>query len=86
MEWKAYTRDDNRLRKALENLEMISVKTKSDEVIGFLRYITDCATRVFIQYILVRPKYQRHGIGMQLMNHAEKEFEKYGKIQVEVLY
>lgn len=50
--------------------QIVLVAVEGDEVIGFLRAITDGLFNGYISSVAVAPKYQRRGIGTALMNEA----------------
>ncbi|MFT8812929.1 GNAT family N-acetyltransferase [Oenococcus sp.] len=71
--WIAYTHQLSTLGKALENSVLISA-WQEDELLGFVRGVTDQTTILFIQDLLVFPKYQREGIGRELVERLMKKY------------
>lgn len=45
------------------------------ELIGLIRCVGDDATIAYVQDILIKPKYQRNGIGRQILEKSFKRFE-----------
>ncbi|MGT2911190.1 GNAT family N-acetyltransferase [Streptococcus cameli] len=76
VEWTNYTNSATMLRHSLENsLFVLSVYDQS-ELVGLIRLVGDGHSIVFVQDILVKPTYQRRGIGTQLMKRALVHFPK----------
>lgn len=73
--WTAYTKDKEGLRKAFENSDFILLCIENNEVVGVLRSLTDRVAVHLLQDILVRPSFQKQGIGRKLLTKALKEFE-----------
>ena len=65
--WTAYTKNMAALEQGYRNSLLILAAYENDELIGIIRTVGDGSTIVFIQDILVDPKYQRQGIGTALM-------------------
>ena len=40
---------------------------------------SNCAINVFITYLLVKPEYQKQGLGKMMMNDFCKKYEGYGR-------
>ncbi|MEY3407290.1 MAG: hypothetical protein RL038_351 [Actinomycetota bacterium] len=75
VDWAAYTNQPETLFKALSNSHRIWVATIDDQIAGLLRTISDGETIVYLQDILVRPQFQRQGVGSQLMFAFLTEYE-----------
>ncbi|UOX38027.1 GNAT family N-acetyltransferase [Weissella cibaria] len=60
-------------------------KNNQGEIVALIRWVTDQATVVLIQDLLVHPDYQRKGLGKKLMQRALAEIKSYGQLQIEVL-
>lgn len=69
----------NRLYKAVNNSEYVMSVWKSNDLIGLISAISDGAINVFITYLLVKPEYQRQGLGKVMMNDFCKKFDGYGR-------
>ena len=69
----------NRLYSAIKNSEYIMSVWNNDELIGLISAISDGAINVFITYLLVKPEYQKRGVGKIMMNDFCKHFKGYGR-------
>ena len=67
--WSAYTKDMGKLLKGIQNSFTITAY-KEQDLIGLVRYITDEETILFVQDLLVRPDFQRQGIGGELLDRV----------------
>lgn len=65
--WTAYTKDMSSLKNGYKNSLLILAAYDKDTLLGIIRVVGDGFTIVFIQDILVFPKYQRKGIGTALL-------------------
>lgn len=63
----SHARDPGRLRIALDRADLALVAVQDDEVVGFVRTMSDGAFAVYIADILVVPALQRQGIGSLLL-------------------
>jgi GNAT superfamily N-acetyltransferase len=70
----SYTKDLDRLMKALENSLFIITAWESDRLIGLIRAVGDSNTILYIQDILVLSSYRRKGIGTSLLKQLINEF------------
>ena len=67
--WSSYTRDPDLLAKAVANSSVVAVaRDHEDVLIGLARAISDDASILYLQDILVRPEHHRSGIGRQLLD------------------
>lgn len=74
------TRDENIVKKALEKtLFSISIY-ESKEVIGYGRIIGDETIFLYIQDVMVKPKYQGQQIGKQIMERLLKKVSEYQQV------
>ncbi len=81
--WVNYVEHPERLREGYKNSLCVLAAYKDTELAGILRAVGDNATILFIQDIIVLPKYQRMGIGTKLIKSA---MEKYKDVyQIELL-
>ena len=69
----------NRLYTAIKNSEYVMSVWNNDELIGLISAISDGAINVFITYLLVKPEYQKQGVGKTMMNDFCKHFKGYGR-------
>ena len=72
--WSVYTQDLSELQKALENSSFIVLMFEGEKVVGLARSVSDDSSIHYLQDILVDPKYQRLGVGRQLMERCLKRF------------
>jgi predicted N-acetyltransferase YhbS len=69
----------NRLHEAIKNSEYVMSVWKDDDLIGLISAISDGAINVFITYLLVKPEYQKQGLGKIMMNDFCKKFDGFGR-------
>lgn len=69
----------NRLKKAIKNSEYVMTIWDNDDLIGLISAIDDGAVNVFITYLLVKPEYQKQGLGKIMMNDFCKKYEGFGR-------
>ena len=69
----------NRLQHAIKNSSYVMSAWNNDDLIGLISAIDDGAINVFITYLLIKPKYQKHGIGTILMQDFCKKYEGFGR-------
>ena len=81
-EWTNYTRDVNRLKRALNKSLYLLTAWDKDKLVGLIRVVGDGETIIYIQDILVLKSYQRQRIGTQLL---KKVTQKYKNIKHKVL-
>lgn len=63
----SHARDPKRLRIAVERADLALVAVQDDQVVGFVRTMSDGAFAVYIADILVLPEHQGQGIGRNLL-------------------
>lgn len=63
----SHARAPERLRIAVERADLALVAVQDDEVVGFVRTMSDGAFAVYIADILVLPEHQGEGIGRNLL-------------------
>ncbi len=63
----SHARAPERLRIAVERADLALVAVQDDEVVGFVRTMSDGAFAVYIADILVLPEHQGQGIGRNLL-------------------
>lgn len=72
--WAAYTRDPAGLQTALQNSTYVVTAWREGQLIGLARALSDDVSIVYIQDILVRPEFQRGGVGRALLAHLLERF------------
>jgi ribosomal protein S18 acetylase RimI-like enzyme len=65
--WTAYTSSPETISAALSGSDAIAVAHVGTELVGLARVISDGASICYLQDVLVRPAFQRRGIGRQLV-------------------
>ena len=69
----------NRLYSAIKNSSYVMSVWVEDNLIGLISAIDDGAINVFITYLLVKPEYQKQGLGKIMMNDFCKKYEGFGR-------
>lgn len=69
----------NRLYNAIKNSEYVVSVWLEEELVGLISAISDGAINVFVTYLLVKPKYQKSGLGSIMMNDFCEKFKGYGR-------
>lgn len=72
--WAAYTRDPAALQTALRNSTCVVTAWSKGQLIGLARALSDDVSIVYIQDILVRPEFQRGGVGRALLTALLERF------------
>lgn len=67
VQWNIYTKDLDRLRQAHKNSLKIISAWNGKELVGIIRAIGDGVTILYIQDLLIKPKFQRQKIGASLL-------------------
>ena len=80
--WSTYTRDVNGLLAAIKGSDFLVTAEENGSLIGLARAISDDASIVYIQDILVRPSHQGRGIGKGLV---EAILDRYQHVRQKVL-
>lgn len=80
--WSAYTDDITALRLGFDNSLLVLGAYMDGELEGIIRAVGDGYTILFIQDILVRPEFQRRGIGTTLMMALLERFPRVRQIQL----
>lgn len=69
--WTAYTDDPDRLQAALHGSSLLlTARDDTGLLLGLARTVSDGATIVYLQDILVRPERQRRGVGGALLDEV----------------
>lgn len=80
--WSAYTDNPEVLKKGFENSMLILAAYEGEELLGLIRCVGDGETIVFVQDILVFPKYQRRGIGSELLRAVLEKYKSVRQIEL----
>ena len=80
--WTAYTDQPDTLKKGFENSLLVLAAYEGDTFQGFIRVVGDGYTIVFIQDILVYPKYHRQGIGSRLLQAVLERYRDVRQIHL----
>ena len=81
--WTAYTDDPAALRNGFANSLLTLAAYEEAALAGLIRVVGDGHTIVFVQDILVRPQFQRRGIGSVLLQAVLNRYA--GVRQIELL-
>ena len=73
--WTVYSRDIEKLLSAINGSDFIVIAQEDDALIGLARALSDDASVVYIQDILVRPTHQGRGIGKALVGAILDRFK-----------
>ncbi|MFE6306424.1 GNAT family N-acetyltransferase [Nocardiopsis sp. NPDC057823] len=80
--WDAYTRDPEGLVRALAGSHRVVAARRDGRLVGLARSVSDGATVVYLQDVLVAPGEQRGGLGRRLL---EELFAGYPGVRQRVL-
>ncbi|WP_234009128.1 GNAT family N-acetyltransferase [Deinococcus sp. NW-56] len=81
--WTSYTRDPEALARALRQSGFVwTARDGASVLIGLVRGVTDDVSILYVQDLLVRPEWQRRGVGRALM---EAVLERYAHVMQTVL-
>ena len=80
--WSAYTNNIDSLSKAIQGSSYVCSVWNKDALIALIRCISDNASIMYVQDVLVDPKYQKKGIGRVLMHKA---LDRYSHVRQKVL-
>lgn len=66
--WTAYIRDSEGLARAFRQPSFVwTARSGGGELVGLVRGLSDDVSLLFVQDVLVRPDWQRRGVGRALM-------------------
>jgi GNAT superfamily N-acetyltransferase len=65
--WTVYTKAPETLGRALAGSSVVVVGLDGDRLVGLARAVTDGATILYLQDVLVHPEHQRAGLGRALV-------------------
>ena len=80
--WTAYTDDPAALRNGFANSLLTLAAYEEAELAGLIRVVGDGHTVVFVQDILVRPQFQRRGIGSALLQAVLDRYSNVRQIEL----
>lgn len=80
--WSAYTNNIDSLSKAIQGSSYVCAVWDNDTLIALVRCISDDASIMYIQDVLVDPRYQKKGIGRVLV---QKALDRYSHVRQKVL-
>lgn len=80
--WTAYTRDQDRLVRAITGSHRVVVARVGGELVGLARSVSDGETIVYLQDVLVVPALQRSGVGQRMVDAL---FGSYPEVRQHVL-
>lgn len=80
--WTSYTRDPDLLVAALGGSHAVLTARASGRLVGLARTVSDGATIVYVQDVLVHPDHHRTGIGRSLLDEL---LRRYGHVRQTVL-
>lgn len=69
----------NRLYQAIKNSQYVMTVWDKENLVGLISAISDGYINVFITYLLVKPEYQKKGLGKMMMEDFLKKFDGFGR-------
>ncbi|MBO7451294.1 MAG: GNAT family N-acetyltransferase [Clostridiales bacterium] len=79
VDWSSGNYPD-RLQIAMRNYETVFTAWDEDRLIGLICVMDDGTMNAYIQYVLVNPEYQGHGIGKELISRVKEHYSDYLRI------
>jgi GNAT superfamily N-acetyltransferase len=73
--WTSYTRDLDLLVAALEGSHAVLTARVDGALVGLVRTVSDGATIVYVEDVLVRPEHQRTGVGRALLAEVLRRYD-----------
>ena len=77
--WNAYLGDDEKLKRGFEHSLYILGAFDEEKLVGFVRCVGDGAHILLVQDLIVRPEYQKQGIGTTLF---QRVWDRYGDVRM----
>ena len=74
--WLRYVQKPDDLAKAVSGSTYVVIARQGDQLVGLARCVSDEVSIAYVQDILVRPDFQRQGIGRRLMEAVLARFEQ----------
>lgn len=68
--WTAYTREPEQLLASVRGSHRVALARAEGMLVGLARTISDGVTIVYLQDVLVRPDWQRRGLGRRLVQEV----------------
>lgn len=68
--WAAYTDDSERLNRAVRSSTHVVTARRGGQLVGLVRVVSDGASIVYLQDVLVDPDHQRRGVGQELVTRV----------------
>lgn len=78
VKWKT-SEYPNRLCEAIKNSSYVMSIWDNDTLIGLISAISDGYINVFLTYLIVKPEYQRKGLGKIMMADFCKKYDGFGR-------
>jgi len=72
--WTVYTKDPDALGSAIANSTYVVSARSAGRLIGLARGVSDDVSIFYLQDLLVRPEYQRRGVGRMLLTACIERF------------
>lgn len=69
----------NRLYNAIKNSDLVISVWNKEELIGLISTISDGYINIFITYLLIKPNFQKQGIGTKLMEKVCNHYKGFGR-------
>jgi GNAT superfamily N-acetyltransferase len=80
--WEAYTSDPEALARAVEASTFVVTARREGRLVGLARGLSDDVSIFYLQDILIRPEWQRQGIGRALLQAC---LDRFAHVRVKVL-
>ena len=80
--WTNYTNQPQMMEQALSHSLATYLARDGEEVVGLVRLVGDGFSSVFVQDLIVLPRYQRQGIGSTLMKQALADYKDAYQVQL----
>lgn len=72
--WSAYTDEPERLLRSVRGSAHVVCARVDGQLVGLARIISDFGTLAYLQDVLVEPRFQRRGIGAELIRYVLEPF------------
>ena len=73
-QWNEYLKDRDRLVRAFDRSQYILGAFDEGKLVGFVRCVGDSEFILYVQDLVVKPLYQRQGIGRELMRRTSEKY------------
>ena len=80
--WSAYTNNMDQLTNAIKGSSYVCAVWDKDILVALVRCISDDASIMYLQDVLVQPQYQKRGIGRVLV---QKALDRYSHVRQKLL-